>query len=369
MKILNRYTILSLLLCMPFVSFAQQKKPATKKPVVVEQPVDPRLERMTQNTQRVVFIDSMLVIRDEMLNKFSLTPQAGIVKRQQNGYSYQNEIGTRRIYAKNNRLYTSQLIGGQFIDEEELSGLYQPGVIDSLDCPFLMNDGMTLYFSAKGSESIGGYDIFVTRYNSETHSFLKPENIGMPFNSAGDDLLYIIDEGNNIGYFATSRRQPDGYVCIYRFIPTETRQTYNDRSREELGRLSVIHRIADTWGDGSERREALQRLNNAQPSPVATSSRLPFVINDRTVYYDVNEFRSAENADRYRQWLNMQDQLTQLKQSLGEMRNSYRGASVERKELLERQIRENEKMEEQLRQDIQQLEKAIRYSENRLINQ
>jgi hypothetical protein len=65
----------------------------------------------------------------------------------------------------------------------------------------------------------------------------------------------------------------------------------------------------------------------------------------------------------------MQDQLTQLKQSLSEMRNSYSGASVERKELLDRQIRENEKMEEQLRQDIQQLEKAIRYSENQLINQ
>ncbi len=370
MKILNRYTILYLLLCMPFVSFAQKKKPATKKTVVIETPVDPRLERMTQNTQRVVFIDSMLVIRDEMLNKFSLTPQAGTVKWQQNGFSYQNEIGTRKIYAKNNRLYTSQLIGGQFVDEEELSGFYQPGVIDSLDCPFLMNDGMTLYFSAKGSESIGGYDIFVTRYNSETHSFLKPENIGMPFNSTGDDLLFVIDEGNNIGYFATTRRQPDGYVCIYRFIPTETRQTYNDRSTEELERLSVIHRIADTWGDGNERREALQRLNNVLPSPVSiTSAPTPFVVNDRNVYHDAKEFRSAENADRYRQWLSMQDQLTQLKQSLSEMRNSYSGASVERKELLDRQIRENEKMEEQLRQDIQQLEKAIRYSENQLINQ
>ena len=38
---------------------------------------------------------------------------------------------------------------------------------------------------------MGGYDIFVTRYNSDTDNYLNPENVGMPFNSPFNDYMAL----------------------------------------------------------------------------------------------------------------------------------------------------------------------------------
>ena len=367
----HRYIVLCCCLCLALTLSAQRtKKRPVKKPVVVETPVDPRLQRMTQNTQRIVFIDSMVVPRNEILSRMNLTPRTGLLKQDGDTYSYQNEVGTRKIYVNDNRLYTSELVNGDFTNNQELKGLFIVSAVDTLNCPFLMNDGQTLYFAAKGSESIGGYDIFVTRYNSETHSFLKPENIGMPFNSTADDLLYVIDEGTNIGYFATTRRQPEGYACIYRFIPSETRQTYAECSEEELKQLADLQRISDTWGDGNARKEALARLNAQTSSydPHTTTDEMAFVINDRTIYTNLSDFRSADNVTRYRQLLDLLAQKEQLERALHVSRTVYQQAADDKRQTLWDDILRDEAQLEQLRQDIHRMEKDIRNSENQFIN-
>ena len=364
-----RYLVLVLLLCLPLMATAQKKKrAATAKPAVEEPPVDPRLERMTMNTQRIVFIDSMLVPRSDMLSHIKLTPQTGIIRQEQQGYSYQNEIGTRRISVVNNRLCASELVNGAFDEPQELKGLYNAGIIDTLDCPFLMNDGLTLYFAAKGSESIGGYDIFVSRYNLEARQFLKPENIGMPFNSKADDLLYIIDEELNIGYFATTRNQPNGYVCIYSFVPSGTRQTYDNTTPEQLKQLAALHSIRDTWGDGQERDKALKRLEDYHPQPTATEPVMSFVINDEVTYSSPKQFQSAENRQLYQQLLDLQEQDTQLSEELQTSRTLYEHATAVKRNRLKGEILESEAKLLQLRKDIHELEKRIRNSENQKIN-
>ena len=56
----------------------------------------------------------------------------------------------------------------------------------------MLSDGLTLYFAAQGPESIGGYDIFMTTYDAAEGRFLKPENIGMPFNSTANDYAWLL---------------------------------------------------------------------------------------------------------------------------------------------------------------------------------
>ena len=97
-----RITISVLLLCTAMTAMAQnpkKKKPAVSKPAVETPVIDPRIQRMTQNTQRVVFIDSMLVPRSEILNRIPLTPQAGRLTADSefNCFGYQNELGTRDL--------------------------------------------------------------------------------------------------------------------------------------------------------------------------------------------------------------------------------------------------------------------------------
>ena len=375
MNFCYRLTMSTLCLCAAIATTAQtpRKKTAVRKPAVEAPVIDPRIQRMTQNTQRIVFIDSMLVPRSEMLSRIQLTPEAGrlTADTENNCFGYQNELGTRAFYAKPDfRLYTSQLVGRQ-MDDEQVVNISSISGFTEFNSPYLMNDGQTLYFAAKGSESIGGYDIFVTRYHSATRSFLKPENIGMPFNSEADDLLYVIDEGNNIGYFATTRRQPEGYVCIYRFIPTESRQTYDTDSYATLERLAAIYNIRDTWGDGHDREEALKRLENTQRSTPDGQhpKQNDFVINDRVTYHSSNDFRALGNTERYRQLLDLQKRLDEYQQALEKSRNYYGKATVGERKQLAVEMQQMEQDLLRMNESMHALEKEIRNNENEILNQ
>jgi predicted Zn-dependent protease len=77
-------------------------------------------------------------------------------------------------------------------------------------------DGKTMYFSSKGHNSIGGYDIFVSTRKSSTEPWAKPKNIGYPINSPYDDILFMPDLTGEIAYFSSNRRSPTGGYNLYK---------------------------------------------------------------------------------------------------------------------------------------------------------
>lgn len=83
------------------------------------------------------------------------------------------------------------------------------------DAPFVAEDG-TLYFSSRGHDSMGGYDIFKTTYDSTTRKFRAPENLGAPINLPNDDTFFTL-YGKN-AYLSSSRPGGYGQVDIYRII-------------------------------------------------------------------------------------------------------------------------------------------------------
>ena len=73
-------------------------------------------------------------------------------------------------------------------------------------------DGRTMYFSSKGHNSIGGYDIFVSTRGSASDPWGTPKNIGYPINSPYDDILFMPDLTGEFAYFSSNRRSPtQGY--------------------------------------------------------------------------------------------------------------------------------------------------------------
>jgi hypothetical protein len=72
------------------------------------------------------------------------------------------------------------------------------------DFAFLDRDGRTLYFSSKGHNSIGGYDIFKSVYNFNTKEWSQPENLGIPINTPGDDMLFVMDENGKTATYSTN---------------------------------------------------------------------------------------------------------------------------------------------------------------------
>ncbi len=83
------------------------------------------------------------------------------------------------------------------------------------DAPFVAEDG-TLYFSSRGHDSMGGYDIFTSKLDTATGLFSKPENMGAPINLPTDDTFFTL-YGKN-AYFSSSRPGGYGEVDIYRVI-------------------------------------------------------------------------------------------------------------------------------------------------------
>lgn len=82
--------------------------------------------------------------------------------------------------------------------------------------PTCNEDGRILFFSSKGHNTTGGFDIFKTYYNPVTRSWCKPENAGSPFNSPDDDYCLVASRENNEACFISQRETPPGTFTVYR---------------------------------------------------------------------------------------------------------------------------------------------------------
>lgn len=382
---LKTIAILSMALLLPLTMSAQKKKKrATKKKAVIEQPQeDPRITSMREMTQQIIIIDSIVTDKEQILAHLRISPENGTIMttsdflgKQSSGSAFVNEMGNKAYFSMpddslRQQLFTSDLLGGEWSHPQNLQGLGE-GITEA-SYPFMLTDGITLYFAAKGEESIGGYDIFFTRYDSRNSCFFKPENIGMPFNSEANDYMYAIDEYNKIGYFVSDRRQPEGKVCIYVFIPTESRQTYDVAaySEQQLRDLSSISRIADTWSNEKERKAALTRWKQIGQQTVSANPKDPatlLVINDALTYGSSKEFRSQDAAGFYSQLVSARHQLETLNSQLDKLRILYQNATKTDRKSLSNEILQGEADVLQLMNRIKSLEKQARNAELKVIN-
>lgn len=71
------------------------------------------------------------------------------------------------------------------------------------DAPFIHPDGITLFFSSKGHNSIGGYDIMFSIMKE--NEWTEPHSMGIPLNTTEDDIFYVINSKGDRGYFSSNR--------------------------------------------------------------------------------------------------------------------------------------------------------------------
>jgi hypothetical protein len=371
--------ITCLLLVSP-VSISAQRKAVKKqgKNVVAD---DPKFLSMLNSTAQLTVIDSIVVDSASYLDVILANPEEGRVTTYDRFFEgdgkeivYINEIGNKCIYSgydedlETKVLYQRTLLGDGWTYGEELQGLNEDGRLYDFDYPYLMPDGVTLYFSAKSVDGLGGYDIYRTRFDADKGTFLRPENLGLPFNSSADDYMFVIDEENQLGYFATNRRQPQGKTCVYTFIPLDTRKTVST-DNPNLRSLANLDKISDTWNDANliktslRRKEQVEKLAIAKRTSVRSES-FQFVINDSTVYTKMNDFKMPASRQLMRDIIDHKKQLSLLEVSLQKARNYYATASADEKKKLAPEILESEKQEELLRNAIIRKEKTIRNTEN-----
>lgn len=84
------------------------------------------------------------------------------------------------------------------------------------DAPFYYAPTNTLYFSSKGHNTMGGYDVFATEPQSDNR-YLFTRNIGHPVNSPADDVFFSLINNNPWGFFSSNRGEGEGLMDNYIF--------------------------------------------------------------------------------------------------------------------------------------------------------
>lgn len=326
--------------------------------------------------EQVTFIDSLVVPRDEVLRHIHLSPECGTISKYAVFFNtqdsmdctvFQSQMGDQIFYAQPDEkkvlnLYSQTLYSDGSKSEIELL----EGISDEenhQNYPFMLTDGTTMYFASQGTESLGGYDIFMSRYDADEHHFLPPENIGMPFNSTANDYLYAIDETNHLGWFVTDRNQPADKVCIYVFIPNETRRVYvpEELETEKLRQLAHLTSIKETWKNANEVRGAQYRLNEVKNTQEAENKHeFEFIVTDNQIYHQRSDFRSEQALQVFEQRAKNLDELHKVSKTLSRLRTNYLNSSQTQRAQMKEEILTLEKSEESLMEQIKKQEKKIR---------
>lgn len=307
--------------------------------VITEEANPKEVERLS-GMERVLIFDSLVVSKAELLTAYPLSVSAGKLEwiggeaNQHRGTQYVSSFGDLRYASaptsgEGMQITSSVCFGGQWEEAEPAfdADIVAEGVKQQY--PFLLSDGVTLYFAQQSADGFGGLDIYMTRQSGQDGRFYRPENVGYPFNSSANDYLMVIDEELGFGCFASDRRQPADTVCVYYFMPNDFREAYeSDSITMDIRRsLARIDRIADTWHINRARVEQLRnvlseaRAKQGRQAAYATNSRQEALRSLREMEESLRNLRrqwhEGNHSDGLRELiLNMEDNVKQKRQEI-----------------------------------------------------
>jgi len=294
-----------------------------------------RMRNMLDRVEKIEVIDSINVDADDFFRHYRLSPQAGRLvssaRLPGSGASviYIPESNSEMIWAAADStgrysLYESSVLDDGTVEHPDVAGA-SLGEGGSANYPFLMPDGMTLYYANDGENSLGGYDIFMTSRTDGDDAYLKPQNIGMPYNSPYNDYMLAIDEVSGLGWWASDRTQIPGKVTIYVFIPSQMRVNYplSDEHLTDVARLTSIAMTQRPDVDYSALREKIYRADTAASGLEDAMPTFLMDMGNGKVYTSLSDFRNDAGRRSMVEYLGERVRLRKLLESLEALRGRY----------------------------------------------
>jgi tetratricopeptide (TPR) repeat protein len=302
---------------------------------------------MIQHVEIVTIVDSLQVNKKEFFQHYKFSKDLGTIFPSQlldkqepaDMLACRSQRGNRIVFADSLHgkasLYSTFQMTDHWSDPMPLSDVVN-NYGTALNDPFVSSDGITLYFAAKGVHSLGGYDLFITRYNLQDNKYYTPVNYGMPFNSIYNDYLLIIDDVDNIGWFATDRFQPAGKVMIYTFIPNAERKIIQSDDKTYIRNAAQLKTYRRGIMPKIHTMIAIDSLND---TTVINKNDIHFVVNDTLIYSSPAQFKSEQARQLFIKADKLSKNITALEQELITKRQVYFDAQTqEEKTALEPQI-------------------------------
>lgn len=330
--------------------------------------------RLLNRVEYIEITDSIIVNKKDFLSSYELSRETGkleqTISKNHKGQAvdlitFTTQRGDRKLFSDTTRhsvdLYMANKLLDGWSNAEPLTSAINTDANENY--PFLLLDGLTLYYASDGDGSMGGYDIFMTRYSGVSNDYLNPDNVGMPFNSLANDYMLVIDEVNHAGWFASDRNLPADKVAIYRFVYTgEKKYLTNDSTSAffESARLQTIN-----WSEAtsvSKRRKV--EVKELQPRATIT-----FQVTDKLGYTQADQFKSELAASLFENWLQLYDTVQEHQVKLDALRRAYNAAAEDSdRAALSRDMLVLEQEVPRLRRQLDDLEVKIRNEEIKFLN-
>ncbi len=87
---------------------------------------------------------------------------------------------------------------------------------------FIHPDGKTIYFSSRGHNTMGGFDIFESTF--EEGKWTAPLNMGSPVNSPDDDVFFVLTADGKTAYLSSVKEGGYGMQDIYAITAFEKKK-------------------------------------------------------------------------------------------------------------------------------------------------
>lgn len=186
--------------------------------------------------------------------------------------------------------------------------------------PMLSADGNELYFASNGHYGMGGYDLYVSRWDEDGQEWGVPENLGFPYSSTSDDIFYINSPEGLFSVLATDRDCENGKIAI---VPLEFIAT---PIKKELDNIEDIVKIAKLdpapKEDPKEQKESTDE--ESEDEGMSKYSRLVANMRVLSAKLDSNLYKQEENRSLFDRLTN-EDDRGYLKQVITSLENEAIG--------------------------------------------
>jgi len=164
--------------------------------------------------------------------------------------------------------------------------------------PYLDFSGKTLFFSSKGHQCMGGYDLYRTIYDSTSNKWSKPENLLYPINSTDDDMYFVLSPDGVYGYFSSTKNNGYGDADIYRIrMPGEYFK--NGILKKELALLPPLEVKDTSISKGTEYNIQLSITDKITGLPLEVSVEITNMSNNKELQKGLTPGGKYNNSLRF----------------------------------------------------------------------
>lgn len=156
---------------------------------------------------------------------------------------------------------------------------------------FIHPDGKQIFFSSKGHNTMGGFDIFTSTISDENGFWSAPVNVGNPINTPDDDVFFVTTADGKRAFMSSVKEGGFGEKDVYMVTYTENEprditiligQIVNN-SKEDISKNSITI-------TNSKTNEVVQTLNANSATgkfgtniPVGKSYKISYAVNGKEI--------------------------------------------------------------------------------------